>query len=132
MNNPDEAANNYPILSCSEIIYRAMRSKSWLRLDTREVLPAAFIRRPRPKDADGVSVSPASICSIEETRNKLNKCYGVVSLHVGRVRDIGLDVQQNGPDHASIVDIPYQEDDPLEAERLAGLLARQSRIQWPE
>jgi biotin operon repressor len=92
-----------------------------------EVRPAAYIRRII--DTDGLSVEPASTVSVEEVGSRLNKCYGAVSLHVGHVRDLGLDIQQDGPTHANIVGVPYQEQDAAESERIAGLLARQSRIQ---
>lgn len=76
---------------------------------------------------------------MEEFQASLKKVHGVVSLHVGRVRDLSLDVLPDDPEqvqaqghdydpcHANIVHLPCIEDDPKEAERLAGLLARQSR-----
>ncbi|MBI3469570.1 MAG: hypothetical protein HY000_41745 [Planctomycetes bacterium] len=52
----------------------------------------------------------------------------MLSLHVGRLRDIGLDVVPDEPQHANITNLPYPQDDPVTAERLAGLIARQARI----
>ncbi|MEH2362761.1 hypothetical protein [Nostoc sp.] len=49
-------------------------------------------------------------------------------MHVGRIRDLGLDVIQDSSDHANIIGLPDVNDDPVTAERLAGLLAKQSRI----
>jgi len=95
--------------------------------ETREISAAAFMRRPT--DIDGLSVNPASTCSVDFVRNRLRKCYGVVSLHVGRLRDIELDVVQDGLEHANIIGVPYSEENSREAERLAGMLARQSRLQ---
>jgi hypothetical protein len=35
---------------------------------------------------------------------------------------------KNEPDHASITGVPFQDNDPLNAERLAWLLASQARL----
>jgi hypothetical protein len=87
------------------------------------------MRRPKGKgDDDGLSVFIAEQCSPDQCRRRFHKCYGLATLHVGRVRDIGLEVQPDSPDHASITGLPFPEDDPLEAERLAGLLAKQARL----
>jgi hypothetical protein len=45
------------------------------------------------------------------------RTVGVASLEVGRVREIGLDVKQDSPNHANIVGLPHREDDLAEAER---------------
>jgi hypothetical protein len=62
----------------------------------------------------------------------LKRCYGVVSLHVGRVRDLGLDVVVDEAPHANITGLPRQTDDVLRAERLASQLAKQARLVPPE
>jgi hypothetical protein len=116
-------------LPCSTIVYRAMARKNWIDCTANRVLPAAFIRRPPPKDDDGLSVDVQSAGSC---RAALNTCYGVVSLHVGRVRDLRLDVVVDALPHANIVGLPRQTDDRTEAERLASELARQARIVPPE
>ena len=121
-------ADQYPALPCSEIVYRGMRSRRWLDPTRENVLPAAFFRRPN--ETDGLSVNPSSECDIKYVRELLNPCHGVVSLHVGRVRDLGLEVEQDESKHACIKGLPYQDEDPLQAERLAGQLAKQARIQW--
>lgn len=93
---------------------------------------AAFIRRPK-KDVDGLSVNLASACTIDDVCGNLDPCHGVISLHTGRIRDIGLNVEQDTPRHANITGVPYQEGAEANiaaAERLALLLAEQSRIQW--
>jgi hypothetical protein len=41
-----------------------------------------------------------------------------------------LDVEQDSVNHANITGLPNREDDLAQAERLAGLLARQSQIIW--
>ncbi|MGF1675893.1 MAG: hypothetical protein ACFCUV_19745, partial [Rivularia sp. (in: cyanobacteria)] len=49
---------------------------------------------------------------------------------VGRVREIGLDVEQDSVNHANIVGLLHREDDLAEAERKASLLAKRSHIVW--
>ena len=77
-----------------------------------------------------LSVNIASMCSPEKCAGLFRKCYGVASLEVGRVREIGLDVEQDSRNHANIVGLPHREDELAEAERLAGLLAKRSHIVW--
>lgn len=108
-------------LACSVIVFRAFRSKSWFDDATKRVTSAAFMRRPRDRTGISVAFTP------QEAERYLNS-YGVASLHVGRVRDIGLDVVADRPPHAVITGLPFDEDDRREAERLAGLLARQARL----
>lgn len=112
-------------LACSAIVYRAMSRKKWVDWDKHQIQPAAFFRRPPPADESGLSVDIQSPRSCHQT---LKKCHGVVSLHVGRVRDLRLDVVVDASPHANITGLPSQEDDRTEAEHLANLLAQQARI----
>jgi hypothetical protein len=118
-------------LPCQTIVFRAIRSKSWIDEVNHRATADAFRRRSRENggDDDGLSVN---LGSVEACRAVLKKCQGVVSLHVGRVRDIGLDVRSDpeDADHALIVGLPYPEDDPDTLETLAGALAEQSRLAW--
>ncbi|WYL98011.2 MAG: hypothetical protein HEQ35_26125 [Gloeotrichia echinulata IR180] len=109
------------------VVYRALLRKQWIDEDTGRVkADAYFLRASEP----GLSVNIASVCSPEQCAGLFRKCYGVASLEVGRVREIGLDVEQDSRNHANIVGVPYREDDLAEAERLAGLLAKRSQIVW--
>jgi hypothetical protein len=117
-------------LPCGFIVYRAIRRR-WVVEHTGELATIAFIRRPN--DTDGLSVNTESV---EGARNTTQKCFAVVSLHVGRVRNIGLDVIPDEPNHANITNLPSAEEyeSSIEyrtrAERLAGKLIRQSRFAW--
>ena len=127
-----------PALECGAIVWRLVRKKAWIDVDTNTLLPNAYFRR-RELDTDGLSVGIKGVCTLEEFQSSLRKVHGVVSLHVGHVRDLNLDVLPDDPQfvekqgfeydpcHANIVRLPYVEDDAKEAERLAGLLAKQSR-----
>lgn len=129
----DELAETLPIpLSCTEIVHRALRNAHLVHEDTGQLKAAAFLRR-RDEDGrlkeTGLSVDRAAMRSAEAFAQSFKKCHGVVSLYVGHVRDTGLDVMASPPppSHAEIVGLS---DDPAEEERLAGLLAKQSRWQW--
>jgi hypothetical protein len=112
-------------LACSTIVFRAMARKNWVDKTTQRVLPAAFRRRPSPVDDDGLSVNTESAASCAAA---LRECFGVASLHVGSIRDLGLDVVVDAAPHANITSMPRDTDDRTEAERLASLLARQARL----
>jgi hypothetical protein len=92
------------------------------------ILPAAFFRRDSPHDDDGLSVNIESPRSCAAT---LKNCH-VASLHVGRIRDLGLDVVIDDPPHANITGLPRISEDRTRAERLASQLAKQARFIPPE
>ncbi len=116
-------------LPCPTIVFRAMARRAWIDLNTRTVLPDAFFRRPPPGDEDGLSVNIESVQSCETA---LMKCHGVVSLHVGKIRDLGLDVVVDEAPHANLTGLPRQEEARALALRLASQLARQARLVLPE
>jgi hypothetical protein len=116
-------------LPCSAVVYRAMSRKGWIDQTGHCVLPAAFVRRPPPADGSGLSVD---IDSPGSCHKSLKKCHGVVSLHVGRVRDLRLDVVVDDSPHANITGVPRQEEDRDKAEHLASLLAQQARVVPPD
>ncbi|HIK10207.1 MAG TPA: hypothetical protein IGS52_08065 [Oscillatoriaceae cyanobacterium M33_DOE_052] len=89
----------------------------------------AYLLREKEKDS-GLSVFIATAVSPPECAAKFDRCFGVASLHVGRIRDIGLDVVPDKVNHACIIGLPYREDNAAAAQRLAGLLGKQSRIVW--
>lgn len=108
-------------------VYRALLRKQWINEDTGKVkADAYFLRANEP----GLSVNLASVCSPKQCADLFRKCYGVASLEVGDVRQIGLEVQQDSVNHANLLGLPYREDRLAEAERLAGLLAKQSQVVW--
>ena len=116
-------------LSCSAIVYRAMARRKWIDGQLHQVLPAAFKLRSAPKDPQGLSVDTESPRSCHKT---LRECFGVVSLHVGRVRDQGLDVVVDESPHANVTGLPREAENRTESERLASLLSRQARIVPPD
>ena|SRR5687768_9352064 len=86
-------------LPCSAIVFRALTRKSWIDKSTQRVLPAAFMRRPSPQDEDGLSVNIESAAS---STAPFRESFGAVSLHVGRLRDLGLHVVIDAAPHANL------------------------------
>jgi hypothetical protein len=123
----ESSMNQFAKLSANCIVYRAILRKQWINEDTGKVKADAYFLRTGEY---GLSVNIASVCSPKQCAELFRKCYGIASLEVGRVRELGLDVEQDSPNHANIMGLPYQEDDLAEAERLAGLLAKRSQMVW--
>ncbi|HEY9833198.1 MAG TPA: hypothetical protein V6D26_21780 [Stenomitos sp.] len=121
-----DGAESQP-LPCSAIVYRALLKKSWINEDTGAVKADAFFLRERDLHS-GLSVNIATTCSPQQCAAPWKGCSAVASLHVGRIRDIGLDALPDSETHANIKGLPYREDNLAEAERFAGLLAKQSRL----
>jgi hypothetical protein len=111
------------------IVYRALLRQNWIDEDTGRVKAQAYFLR-KNRNEQGISVNIASACSPEQCAAKFTNCYGIASLDVGRIREIGLDVVPDSASHGNIIGLSYREDDPVTAERLARLLAKQSRIVW--
>ncbi|MEG4588833.1 hypothetical protein QUA54_26995 [Microcoleus sp. MOSTC5] len=110
----------------SAIVYRALLRRQWIDEANLVVSSAYLLRANEP----GLSVTIASVCSPEQCAAKFNYCYGVASLQVGQIRELGLDAVPDSASHAQIVGLPYVTDDRDTAERLADLLAERSRIVW--
>jgi hypothetical protein len=122
-------ASEFEPLPNTAIVYRALLRKQWIDEDTGKVTFDAYFLR-KDKNELGLSVRIASACTAEQCAAKFRNCYGVASLNVGRIRDLGLDVVPDSPSHANIIGLPYREDNRARAERLADLLAQQSSIEW--
>ena len=119
---------NYPFdsLADSAIVYRALLGKHWID-EANLVLSFAYLLRINEA---GLSVKIASVCSPEQCAAKFKNCYGVASLQVGQIRELGLDAVPDSASHAQIVGLPHVKDDRDKAERLADLLAQRSSIVW--
>ena len=113
---------------CSSIVLRAVLRRNELDEDTGLIKPTAFIQRPN--ETDGISVTIASSeCSALQLARSFKKCYGVVSLHVGYIRDIGLDVRLSPPPESHALIVGFPANDAARTEYLAGLLANSARRQ---
>lgn len=110
----------------SAIVYRALLSKHWID-EANLVLSFAYLLRTNEAD---LSVTIASVCSPEQCAAKFKNCYGVASLQVGQIRELGLDAVRDSAFHAQIVGLPHVKYDRDKAERWADLLAERSIIVW--
>lgn len=130
---------NQPLKS-DTVVLRTLLKRRHYDSDTNNVLPDAYIPRPG-KDYDGLSVdiatstTEAELCAeAREITKRFNRTFGVVQLTVGETRsldprlDVIADPLENLPNHALLTGVPHQEQNPADAERLAGLLARISKI----
>jgi hypothetical protein len=121
------------------IIYRAIRRKTWFDPDDpSKVKSEAFMRR-RPKetpmgvdvmDADGLSVFDASQIGLQECVEQNKRCFGVASLHVGTMRDMGLNVIWDASDSRKvlIVNLPLENPNDAIQEALADRVAASARV----
>src|SRR5438105_8170522 len=108
------------------LVYRAALRERWLKGGVRTI---AFIRRP--SDHDGLPINNPDACSPQQLCATFIECYGVMTLQVGRIRSLGLDVKPDTEpdpevscDHGNIVGVPYQIEDPIQAEYFATELAK--------
>lgn len=109
-----------PPYDCTQIVFRAQIYEDWVK--NGRVRAQAFTRRLA--DRDGLSVSPTR----EDSSAGLSKpIFGYISLHVGWVRSIGLDVIPDSPIHGNVVGVPYREENHAEHGRLTRLLAEMAR-----
>ncbi len=125
--HPPDVSTTLEPYPCNKIVYRAIISESWLKAGKTVVKHQAF-RRRRDKDPTGITVNPTPLDCTEGLTDPIE---GVLSLHVGKVRDIGLDIVPDRPTHANIMGVPFREGEggnEAEAERLARLLAEQARV----
>ena len=118
--------NHFNSLPDSAIVYRALLRRQWIDEANLVVSSAYLLRATQP----GLSVTIASVCSPEQCAAKFNNCFGVASLQVKQIRELGLDAVPDSASHAKIVGLPHVKDDRDRAERLADLLAERSIIVW--
>lgn len=109
------------------IVYRALLRRWWIDEDSGTVNFSAYLLRPNEQ---GLSVNIASNFSPEQCAARFRNCYGVASIQVGYIRQLGLDVVPDSRSHAIIIGLPFCEDNLIIANRLAYLLAEQSQIVW--
>ena len=75
-------------LNESAIVYRALLRRQWMDETSDLVLLFAYLLRA---NEPGWSVTIASVCSPEQCAAKFRNCYGVASIEVGHIRELGLD-----------------------------------------
>lgn len=119
-----------PRLPCEQIVYRTVtRAKDF----GRDCLPLAGAFLRRQSDTDGMSVN-YNVDVPDGCGVGLSKKKAVVSVHVGWLRDLDLDVEADTEDHAVITGVPFSNDvDQIETvEQLAAKMAEMARVEWIE
>jgi len=127
-------------IDCGVILYRAIWRNDWFDPDYRgAVKPEAFFRRPPttksdgthdPGDSDGLSLRIAASCTPDEFADTFNRCYGIATLHAGRLLDLGLTFVRDPEDANEVLvqGVPFVNEGTAEAEKLAGDVARSARV----
>jgi hypothetical protein len=128
-------------LECGEIVYRALKRAC----PEEPIPPEAFIRKirlsgPTPGPELGVSLSRKKYSTARECRTILRKMSGCASLHVGKVRDLplNLDIWPDPefdesstviirPGHCLLMNLPDPKGDEENAEYAATQLLRLAR-----
>jgi hypothetical protein len=123
-------------LACNIIVRRVATKPSWLEKRIDKFVFSAFLLRPGEED---LSVDVVALRSQEETMRPFSPCHGLATLHVGRIRDLGLKVifdpiddppEKRNPAHAKIIGMPSQAEDAARALDLAYRLASDSRVTY--
>lgn len=111
--------------ACTQIVHRACLRKDWIKNDGK-IKKQAFFRLFN--DHDGISVAPSAEACSSQLRDPI---FGTITLHVGRVRTLGLDVIPDSPAHANIQDVPRRDEDDTLARTIAEDLAAMARPCYP-
>lgn len=121
-------------------MYRTIRRSGWLDPDdAKKVKAEAFMRRrPRqredgthdPGDMDGISVFDSFHIDAQSCLQSELSGYGVASLHVGTIRDLGLTVVRDSEDKRKllIIGLPFENPNDAAEERLSDAVADTARI----
>jgi hypothetical protein len=124
---------------CNAIIYRTLRRKDWFDPDDEtRVVDAAFARR-RPKtdangavtdtgDDDGLSLFDSFHIEARACIEQELSCHGLATLHVGTLRNAGLEVIRDPNDHRKVLITNMPFENPGEAESLLDIVAASARI----
>ncbi len=113
----------------NDIVYRAIRSSSWID-ENNNVAPAAFVLREN--DNGELSILLKANCVLRICSAGLKSCWGEILLSVEKVEKLKLEIKPSPlphiPDHAVILNLPLPENF-IEAERMATLLAENAAVQ---
>jgi hypothetical protein len=126
---------------CNTIVYRTIRRHDWFDSDDDECLvDAAFMRR-RPKldqhgsvvdpgDDDGLSLYDSFHIGPQECIEEELSCHGLATLHVGTLRDLGLEIIRDPENHRKVLvtNVPFTNPGTAEEEDLLDKIAQCARI----
>jgi hypothetical protein len=137
--NPNKPPNDPP---CNTIAYRLALKKGWIDLDdpTRANAEAFARRRPKikpdgepdPGDEDGLSVLDSFFWADRQQCIEANakSCYGIITVHVGRLLDLGLTVIRDPKDLRKllITNVPFERPESVEENDLLDDVAKTARV----
>jgi hypothetical protein len=125
---------------CETIVYRQIRRKDWYDPDDdSKVMAEAFMRR-RPTnrkdgtmdlgDDDGLSVYDSFCIQRKACMEDSDSCHGLATLHVGTLRNLGLNVIRDSTDNRKILitNMPLTNPNDEQHETLLESVARSARI----
>jgi hypothetical protein len=123
--NPHVPQPTYP---CDKILFRAVPYDSLVRKSDGKHKDGVFIRR-EASDPNGLSVTTSIRACKEQFERPI---FGVRTLHVGRLRDYGLELFDRTDAHANIRypdgdNIPTKDENEPEARNIAADLMEMSR-----
>jgi hypothetical protein len=114
-------------LTNDTILYRAITKKTWLDPDTKKISEDAFFLRFLPKK-DRFEVGLSCDLIPENCYQYLNKCFGIIVLSVGEIRELGLEVDNDHDTHVNIINLPHPELQEQESVDLAVKLAQKAKL----
>jgi hypothetical protein len=121
-------------------MYRQIRKKDWYDPDDEsKVMAEAFMRRrpfvrkdgtENPGDDDGLSLYDSFRVQRQECIEDSNSCYGLATLHVGTLRNLGLNVIRDPKDVRKLLvpNMPLTNPGNADEEALLESVARSARI----
>lgn len=114
-------------LSNDTLLYRAITKKGWVNPDTREIQAAAFILRFR-KSTQNYEKGLSCDLRPEKSYQYLSKCFGILQISVGEIRELGLEVDNDHDSHVNIINLPHPELNEQKYKDIAAQLARKAKL----
>ncbi|CAD0224318.1 conserved hypothetical protein [Planktothrix agardhii] len=110
-------------LSNDILLYRAISKKRWIDPVKGVIRPVAFELRLQ-KGESGVSCDlTPNLCY-----QYINKCFGIIELSVGDVRELGLEVDNDHDSHVNIINFPDPDLEEQEYTLILDKLAEKARF----
>lgn len=110
-------------LSNDILLYRAISKKRWIDPENGLIQAVAFELRLQ-KGERGVSCDLIpNLCY-----QYINKCFGIIELSVGDVRELGLEVDNDHDSHVNIINFPNPDLEEKEYTLILDKLAQKARL----
>jgi hypothetical protein len=128
---------------CNTIAYRLILKAGWIDPDDPNKANSAAFTRRRPKtnesgevsdpgDEDGLSVFDSIFWPDKKDciEKNTNRCYGIITLHIGRLLDLKLKIIRDPDDRSKllITNLPFENTDVVAERDLLEDVADSARI----